>query len=1039
MSQNMSQKWYCKYLFLVVVGLLFFVVQRIDASVKNDFLPPPTARAAAIIAMIQEKQKQNTLTDQELLALTDEFQQEKTRSIQAAEKDSASVKINYGPTVFAGANQFYLGALGAPDNTLANVQDKTLVRASIMGNPGTAVMNFTPLAGSMVNINGAVGTNNQLILVASPLQSKAIQKLTLLNAIQPVAAIAPAVPTVANGSLNTIVVLEDVLGGTSVTTNQTNMIQDAGIPTSQEITAPVAALAASADTIFAAVAPGVPAPGNVFGQVNSGIVRLQKTTTGVTAPATRDLQVLMTSGSGFGAGPAYAIDLTASPTTAAYVPINTGVRFSFTSNSGMPTVASGITMAQLGPVVDMYWDSTLARLYVALSGATGVANTNPPGANKGGVISLLVGRIDPTLKQMFLSPVVDFQLAGQKIAPLLTLNSDEQIIGFNADDATKHVASLFKVRVMHTSTGHDYVIVNGGVTGITTTNPLNTQVYALPVVPTSATADPKQVGLLAKQATIATNPFVIVSAAGDLLTNKSPAAVVGQGAGLPSADQTQQVTDMRIVGDTVYISVSGDRSNNNKNAGIFASTALFDHNGIIRSWTPWQRVMGSTDVVKGFGIDEQLDNFWYLTTADGLKNDGKENTAKATQWGTTNSVNAGNASVYLASKFPQEKAGVHHVFSFSEKTPGFKEDEFAMAAAVGLDTVALYQTGKLAPTATSHVLGLTSDILSDANVFIFNDATVQALGPITSVEVSRSVDTKNPNQGWVFIGGYNGVGVLSKPTGDGFNGVTGLAELSKTAGQQFPGSGFAFRALMTTGTVSFSHTRKLQSDGTNLYIMTRDNLYIWPMNKDSFKLNPTSISSTDVTTVNVTGASLSDFIVINGNIILATTNGLYVSSDGEMPTKVANGPCGPIVQLQYFSESRTKPSNTGNLYVLAADMSQSSARLHRFDVNLGGAHPVITPINPSPTGTTTGEIINFNEFKGNAVTDGSFIFSELSKHFGEMYFVNMNPVDSLTSTYQITPMLGIPDCSGYNVGMMIRDDASGAWIVPLDSGIRVNQ
>jgi len=1026
MSYNISQRWY-KGIF---VGLVCFVVQQINASVYNDFLPPPTQRAAEIVATIQEKKKLKTLTDDELISLTKEFQDEKTRSIEASEKDSKNARINYGPTAFVAANQFYIGAT-ADKNNLTDVNDKTLVRASVMTTPGTAIMTLTPLAGNQVNINGTVNTGNNFVRTVSPLQNQAISALTLYNAMQPVASIVLPVPPVAKSSLNSIVILEDPFGGTSVTTNQNDTIQDA---TGTEITTAVTALAASSNIVFAAVPPANPA-NNVFGKAGSGIVRLQKGTPAnkVTPGPTRDLRVISNTGT-LGAGAAYAFDLKAFETTAPYVPKQDSVQFAFAPGTG------GITEAELGQVVDMYWDNTLARLYIALSGATGKENA------KGGVIALLVGRVNSD-NTMTIEPAINLQGAGS--VPLLTLDKTNQIIGFNATDAHSLKASLFKVRTMHTSTGRDYVIVNGGVETKSDQKKLNTQVYALPIVPASPTTAPttlqNQAGLLAVQAPIPTNPFVVISAPNQLLTNdKSPAASVGLGNtfptdhALPSVNQIEPVTDMQVIGDTVYISVAGDRSDDNKNAGIFASTALFDLNGIIRSWTPWIRVMGSTDVVQGFGIDEQTDNFWYLTTANGTPAM-KYNTVKATQWGATESVNAGNASSYLATLFPQSKAGVHHVFSFSEKTPGFKQNEFSMAVAVGLDTVAMYQTGD---KAAKNVLGLTSNIFSSSNVFVFNDPTVKALGPITCVEVSRNT---NVNQGWVFIGGYNGVGVLSDPNGNGFNAAKkGLRALGSGA-TDFPGTGFTFKALSTTGGVNFSHTRKMQSDGTNLYVMTRDNLYVLPMSATSFGANPAPIAP--VATINIPGVSLSDFVVSNKNIILATTNGLYVSAQLGTPTLVPNSPSSAIVQLQYLSESRGNPTFNGyyfkgNLYVLAADMSLSTGQLYRFDVDLSTNTPVINPIinNATPTivGSTNGAIVNFNEFKGNAVTDGSFIFSELSKHFNEMYFVNMNPVDSLMLTYQITPMLGIPT-SSYNVGMMIRDDASGAWIVPLDSGIRVNQ
>lgn len=1005
----MVQKFTRMHIFCFVLALFQFVYP----SIKNDILPPPTKRGTEIIKTLLDKEK--TLSKKEQSDLIIELQNEKTRAIQASALDSDSKLIKYGPNAFAAADAFYLCATGASDtpdaNDLAKVKDKTLVRASIVNTSGAPVVQFSPMAGDKVNVNGAFDGDTKKIEV-SPLQGLELNPITVADGVFPVVGV--------NGiDFSQVYLVEDRFNGTLVRNNNTDGILDADGGETK-----IANLAASKDTIFAAVSPLA----NDFGVENSGIVRLQRQP--LDEKGFGELRVVNPVDGTFAeTADAYQINLNAHNVSGSYVESNTDVKFAFSPDAG----ATGITSADdLGKVVDMHWDQDLGRLYIGLTGAKGFDNS---GNNSGGVVSVLVGRIDSD-KKMYVKPIIDLQAAGK--TPLLPVDSEKHIIGFNAADATLHTASAIKIRTMHTSTGKDYVIINGGVAASGAETALNTQVYALPVVRTDE-KDSKNIGFLAKNyvdttnKTTSTDPFVIVTVATDLLTRDDLPTNVGQGAGLPSANTEAPVTDMRIVGDTIYISTAGDRTDNNKNAGIFSSTALFDQNGVIRSWTPWQRVMGSTDMVRGFGLDNTSGNFWYLSQDAKVKG---FNTAKVTQWGRSEAVGGNNVSSYLATKFPQSKAGVHHVFSYGEKTPGFKEDEFAMDVAVGLETVAMFQTGTKEPAATSNVLGLVQDPLTDANVFNFNDDVIKALGPITSTELAKNTTA---NQGWFFVGGYNGVGVLSKADGSGFDSsAPGLTELSSTAGK-FPGDEFAFRKLVTKDPVDFSRVRKLQSDGTSLYVMTRDKLYKFGMDEDFFKAaSPTAITA-DIT-LEVAGAKLSDFVVAGGKIMLATTAGLYLSTDGKSASKVANTPDSPIVQLQYLSEDRSKPSSTGNLYVLAADMSKSSATLHRFDVNMNAKipTPIITPIVNPDLDTTTGQIINFNEFKGNAVTDGSFIFSQLSKHFGQADFVNLNAVDNLETTYQITPQLDLDDRK-YNVGMMVRDEASGAWIVPLDNGIRVNQ
>jgi hypothetical protein len=266
----------------------------------------------------------------------------------------------------------------------------------------------------------------------------------------------------------------------------------------------------------------------------------------------------------------------------------------------------------------------------------------------------------------------------------------------------------------------------------------------------------------------------------------------------PGLGNIENLSDMFVDGDSVYLCMTGP---NNNSAGLFQSSALFKQDGNIAAWTQAQRVMGKTGQVLGGGIDS-LGNFYAATgnSEDPLAAGDFETIGRVqvSQWGKSDEVApstnaaaaaanvaeiaarvaagdtlaaattaanaahpliADNLSSLLAEIFPAAQGGVHQLYNFNEQTPGFSCNRFSMMVATGLNKIALIQTGRFEAGRGFTPYTQFSKIGANQNVFVFDSTNrLPDLGPITSVEIARS---DRDNQGWLFVGGTNGVAVLS--------------------------------------------------------------------------------------------------------------------------------------------------------------------------------------------------------------------------------------------------------------------------------------
>ncbi len=715
------------------------------------------------------------------------------------------------------------------------------------------------ITGALNHSVSRIVSNNQTVNIVplainELISSKAFTAMTLLNNRFPVVAMQTNAES--DGSLNKIVLIKQ--DGAQVISNSDRLNDGNASPVAEMLDGSVVALAASHDTIFALVPPN----GGTFGEENSGLIRLKESTAnGVTSLRT----VLLPSGN-FGAAPAYRID-----TGAATIPYNPSTDL----------VNFGTIQSEIGSNATMCWDDHLKRLFI------GFTRVTPVGMSSGSIVFCLVGRFqnDVAGQQFVLEPVFDLKDDANS-----NLNNSDKDYGvaLKADQESNYLGSLFHIRIMHTSTGRSYLIGNGGVVkDVGDALQLNTRVFALPLIQQESTLGPRDIGAVASSI----NHQVRPTAAADVPFVRTINTGVLEYAREVGGDQNYldhrvdnantKIEDMQVIGDTVYVSIAGPRADEQEpgEQGVFASTALFDVNGAIVGWTPWERMMGRIERAFSLGVDPFSQRFFYTTGS--IDNPTTPRRVKVTEWGAGDfkSFNDGgihnNVPLSLAldgiSNAEPHFGPVYGLFNFDDETPGFFNKNLRPAfsanpsrrfAAVsllistGCNRAALIQTGFEDVAGESlfrQVIEFNHDnfprdddgeqIIDGgeiARVAIIKEAP--GLGDIVTAELARVpvgvVADAEHKRGWVFIGGEGGVAVLSDSNGNGWNtdanGSAGLEFLDDSFGdidapEVFPGGNeWQFKRLKRIGETaetSFPDTRKLVSDGRFLYIVTKNRVW----------------------------------------------------------------------------------------------------------------------------------------------------------------------------------------------------------------------
>lgn len=802
-------------------------------------------------------------------------------------------------------------------------------------------------------------------------------------------------------------------------------------------------LTGSGSTLFAAVKPN----GGNFGSTNGGIAVFTKTAEALT-------QEKAVSGD------------------------DTNVK---AVGIGVATDALKITgdlTSLVANAVDMHWDSVLGRLFVAV-------RINDGGDD--GARAVLMGRV-----------VANSNDNGKKlifngIAPTsaFTAATDIEIVGGTTANI---VADIYRVRTMHPTSGGSYLIVQGNSSE---TN-ASTSLYCLPLVneavnpAKSATwATSSTHATLAKKSITLTDYYTNniksvpvftkrafatqASAANDLLneTDDAKRVLIG-GTVVPGT-----VSDVQVYRDTVFVSTNAGAGSTFE--GIFYSQALFDADGVIVAWTSWQRVAYplGTNVIEGFGYVPTLGQ---LFTVEGAVT--APQVVKITDWGSNalNGLLGGtttDSSVGMLEKvtaqFSQDNGGVMGLFDFNASNEAFVANNLSLMVATGYKKVVIIKTsaidtGLIATTGdfttaqrtfTSGAISNTSTegagVTSTTEIISVSGGDLDDLGAITSAAIVED----GTHGGYLAVGGTGGLALLRK------TGRTGWATTGILADLSHADSFSTDKSFQKIGT--YSNVRKLwtakSTAGTQvLYVLTDVALF----RIDATNLNevtPTVSTIATLAGLNLpTHASFADFVASRTLGLLATSDGLYRTGNGNNVSTAANTSAVGWVKVSlnsdYTGVSKLIPlsstvqsyefanSAPGQVYAITSSVSLKNSVIHRLAIKNSATAVDATTVQlvSNPKSKDINNVVLNTPFSYLGVyrnvfaTNGATLLAGASSYLTNNQHLKVLPNSlkvgvgfsaSLEKAVDLNLSATASDLFGIE-----RNSATGSWLVYGDFGLR---
>jgi hypothetical protein len=476
----------------------------------------------------------------------------------------------------------------------------------------------------------------------------------------------------------------------------------------------------------------------------------------------------------------------------------------------------------------MYWDPVLARLFIGL-------NISSNGMATDIAKAVVVGRLSSGILNLAaITP--DAAISGGGV--------DEIIVAEGADiPLTPHF-----VRVMHASTGPDYLIVDCAQ------NNVCNRIFALPLVNDTANPDSATNGTIADKNSALNSSFKFITPAaapGDLPENNAitnPEAVIGAG-DLPIAS-TDMISDIVVLGDGVYVAIAKAPTATN-DSGIWYSQAQFDSTGKILRWTPWtKRIIplnafpgitlpgGATHngSVKFLEIDGKTGNVWLV-----------EGTTDQTV-GITNWTNGVSSNDLISTVRTALSNGSYSVLDLDQATRGFLGTTIQRYALFG-------GANKISFARTTQALDISSISSPQTTVTDFSLAEnfLTTLLPKSSgccnvLEYSRTSTTADAdpdmaNFCFFFAGTETGLFVFSDADGNGFNPST-LSTLNSA-----PFTGRSWRKMETiTGSVV---DIKTSGAGHTLYVITSESTATTPLKSTLYSIPFTDNTNTMFALANI--------------------------------------------------------------------------------------------------------------------------------------------------------------------------------------------
>lgn len=699
-------------------------------------------------------------------------------------------------------------------------------------------------------------------------------------------------------------------------------------------------------------------------------------------------------------------------------------------------------LSSIGSVVNFYWDMFLERLYVILQVQAGAGATD-------GARAVFVGVPTQGDKLQFLPIAVEAVFSGAQ-------NKIIGAVGANAQ------VSLHHVKTMWSSDNFPYLIVVGGNGAPSATT---RTAFALPLVNNKKIVGNGTIANKLENPAIPGRGFSQTAQDESQMTIATDlAAQIGGG---PIA--AGEISSLFVRGDAVYVTIQ--TADAGYLPGIYSSQAILDARGAIQRWTEWRRVAGNTDQVFAADVD-QRGNFLMM---DGISTSSVQ-TVKRTVWGTndadgllggtTSDFSKGFLSI-INVEFPIAVAGVQGLFDFPAiTTPGL--NGIALTVSTGLKKIILAEmgnssSGSFVPNVGDYLTyeemfsngTITKDLPSvgtTPRVVIISGGVLNDLGPITAAEIARSGATGS--NGWLFVGGIGGLAVLTNPDGTGWDATAGL-------GPNFDGlkNNMAFKKVG-----NYTFVRKLVYDGDYLYVLTDTALYRINLVTSNFGTGALDVR-TLATPLSILGLNqhdtFTDLLITGKFALLTSSKGLHRVGNGKDITQAQNpadvawenvllpesvGPATRLFAISVTGRAQdVAQGRNGNIYVLNAFAGKNQAQLIRFVINDVQSSPIDNnTMQLLPDFYVVGvpaALINFNGFRDIVTYDGSAQMNGKDRHLTQEPFVTaiQDVRSGVPSGNGIITTLPLTITTASHVTTMLRNSASGSWLVAGDFGLRVSE
>lgn len=526
-----------------------------------------------------------------------------------------------------------------------------------------------------------------------------------------------------------------------------------------------------------------------------------------------------------------------------------------------------------------------------------------------------------------------------QIAPKEAFNGDNIVGSLDKSIKINFLSSLF------TSAGLSYLIVGSFVNldeiKLKEPNNNSNRIYAIPLV-----NDPESsyIGKLAKKNSIPSKKFTpnkpffflgnfISDPAlnfGDLYKESDLEVLVGGEILDPLKYKVKKVIGYK---DTVFIAVDFI-GNGIGFGGIFYSQAILKEDGTISSWTKWRRHTLIGNIV----------NFIYKPSSGTFfgVNEIHPKSILLPSWSINSDLTTFDSNT-LAS-LPIIEGGIQGAYDipFNHKIIG--NDKSSYLIQVGYRTVIIQQTSKneyLEPGVSGSSFiskdGTLNQLVISCGTIAFTGGELNKSGAlITATAGVNSLE----DDGWIIVGGSNGIFILSKNDGSGFGSQKIKKDFSTFS------SDMSWRKLGN----NLGIVKKIISDSGYLYVMTLKNIYKLELKKENIVLAENAFFDTihSIKLIsNIEHASFSDMLVSSHSILVATSQGLFKNLNGtsakqnsivlekiELPDSMNSFVyLYPITRSQVsedWAKSNDEKIEASNIYVVDSSIGTHRGRLYRL-------------------------------------------------------------------------------------------------------------